>query len=79
MRAIHTYWRLMLAVTLLALQASVLAVGLFAPRVSPGYRALFIDHTMMTVPYDDHTFIWPGPDLVPETGIRPGSPIAQNS
>jgi len=63
------HWRLMLAATLIAAQAAILALGLFHARVSPGYRALFIDHTMMTVPYEDHTFIWPGPDTVPETAV----------
>ncbi len=65
------HWRLTLAVTLMALQAGIVAVGLFAPRVSAGYRALFIDKTMMNVPYDDHTFVWPGPDVVPETAVPP--------
>jgi hypothetical protein len=69
MRALRVHWRLALAIGLIGAQAGIVAVGLFAPRVSPGYRALFIDKTMMTEPYDGHTFVWPGPDRVPETAV----------
>ena len=63
------HWRLTLAATLIAAQATILALGLFHAQVSPGYRSLFIDHTMMNVPYEDHTFVWPGPEQVPETTV----------
>jgi len=72
------HWKLALAMLLILAQAGILGLGLFAPRVSAGYRALFIDKTMMTEPYQAHTFIWPGPDRVPETAVgviaseRPG-------
>lgn len=36
---------LLASVVLLALQAGIVGVGLFAPRVTPQYRAFFIDHT----------------------------------
>jgi hypothetical protein len=36
---------LALALLLLTLQAAILGLGLFAPHVSPQYRAFFIDHT----------------------------------
>ena len=36
---------LLLALLLLAGQAAIVGVGLFAPKVSPQYRAFFIDHT----------------------------------
>jgi hypothetical protein len=41
----NSHLRLLLAVTLLAAQAAIVALALFAPRVSPEYRAFFIDHT----------------------------------
>ena len=66
-------WRLVLALALIGAQSAIVAVGLWAPRVSPGYRSLFIDKTMMTTPYSDHAFIWPGPDVVPETAVRSNS------
>jgi len=37
--------RLILACAVLAAQAIILALSLFAPRVSPEYRAFFIEHT----------------------------------
>ncbi len=64
-----THWRLAAALALITAQAALLAFGLLDPHVSKGYRELFIDHTMMKVPYEDHTFIWPGPDTVPETAV----------
>jgi len=39
------YITLLLAIFLLAAQATIVALGLFAPRVSPEYRAFFIEHT----------------------------------
>lgn len=36
---------LVLAVLLFAAQAAIVAVGLFAPDVSPQYRAFFIDRS----------------------------------
>jgi hypothetical protein len=63
------HWRLSLALLLLAAQALLLGLGLFDARVSPGYRALFIDHTMMTSPYESHSFVWPGPAVVPEMAV----------
>ncbi len=63
------HWRLILAAALITAQAVVLALGLFDAQVSPGYRALFIDHTMMKGPYESHTFVWPGADTVPEMAV----------
>ena len=37
--------RLILALMLIAAQTLILGLGLFAPRVSPEYRAFFLDHT----------------------------------
>lgn len=37
---------LALAVLLLLAQAGIVAIGLFAPRVSAQYRAFFIAHTI---------------------------------
>ena len=37
--------RLIVAIVLLLAQAGIVAAGLFAPHVSPAYRAYFIDHT----------------------------------
>ncbi len=62
MRAFAASWRLVLAVALIALQAAVLAVGLFAPDVSPGYRAFFIDHSTTELP---------SPATAPETSPAP--------
>ena len=73
MRFLQRNWRLLLAAGLIGAQALVVAVGLWAPNVSPGYRSLFIDKTMMTTPYSDHAFVWPGPDLVPETAVPSNS------
>lgn len=39
---------LALALVLIALQAAILGVGLFAPRVTAQYRAYFIDQTVDT-------------------------------
>jgi hypothetical protein len=36
---------LVLALVLFVAQAAIVAVGLFAPNVSPQYRAVFIDKT----------------------------------
>jgi hypothetical protein len=66
---LHAGWQLAIATTLIAAQLALLGFGLLDPHVSKGYRALFIDHTMMTEPYESHTFIWPGPDTVPETAV----------
>jgi hypothetical protein len=68
MSLIRRSWRLALFCLLVAMQASVLAIGLFRPSVSPGYRAYFIDHTMA-----HRTDWWPGPDIVPETALQPTS------
>ncbi len=64
MGKLRTSWKLAAALVLMALQAGILAIGLFAPRVSPGYRAFFIDHTSAT---------WPAPKLVPETSVATGA------
>lgn len=61
----HT-WRLTLCCGLVAAQATILALGLFHPRTSPGFRAYFIDRTVPLVGE-----WWPGPEEVPETAIRP--------
>ena len=37
--------RLILALILLIAQAAIVALALFAPRVSTAYRAYFLDHT----------------------------------
>ncbi len=64
----HRSWKLALACLIGAAQAAILAVGLFHPSVSPGYRAYFIDHTIR-----HRTDWWPGPDIVPETALAPTS------
>lgn len=57
--------RLVLALVLIAAQAIVVGLGLFAPRVSDMYRAYFIDHTID---------VWPGlPGSTPMQG--PGRPL----
>jgi hypothetical protein len=61
----HT-WRLTLGCVLVVAQAGILALGLFHPRTSPGFRAYFIDRTVPLVGE-----WWPGPAEVPETAIRP--------
>jgi hypothetical protein len=61
----RTSWKLAVAAVLMVLQAGILAIGLFAPRVSPGYRAFFIDHS---------SDIWPAPKLVPETSVAISTP-----
>lgn len=42
--------RLFLALMLIAAQALILGLGLFAPRVSPEYRAFFIEHSLQEWP-----------------------------
>jgi hypothetical protein len=36
---------LVFALVLIAAQAAILGIGLFAPNVSPQYRAYFLEHT----------------------------------
>lgn len=69
MGTIRLHWRLALALGLIGLQAAILGVGLWAPRVSPGYRALFIDKTLRGMPFGDHSVIWPDRVQVPEMNV----------
>ncbi len=58
-------FKLLLGLALIALQAAIVALGLFFPRVDATYRAYFIDQTLET---------WPGdPGSKPMTGL--GRPL----
>jgi hypothetical protein len=41
----RAYLILAIAIPLLLAQAGIVAIGLFAPHVSPQYRAFFIEHS----------------------------------